>query len=190
MSISGPADRLAREPDPGAGRAPSVPWPVAQLPCKLQTESSYKYEAFALTALHFSSLTLVHHKGNSCSSLQFSAHFTSSQPKSSSGVYSRDLSMAGKLGQLMTRLHLARSRPSPAVADVPRGHMAVYVGERLKRFVIPTACLNHPTFVTLLKRVEDEFGFDHRCGGLTIPCASEGDFADIVGGMDMHHRHQ
>ncbi|KAL6658794.1 hypothetical protein ACP70R_002834 [Stipagrostis hirtigluma subsp. patula] len=95
--------------------------------------------------------------------------------------------MAGKLGQLMTRLHLARSRPSSsASADVPRGHMAVYVGEARKRFVVPTACLKHPTFVTLLKRVEDEFGFDHRCGGLTIPCASEGDFADIVGGMDRH----
>jgi hypothetical protein len=38
--------------------------------------------------------------------------------------------------------------------------------------------------------VEDEFGFDHRCGGLTIPCASEGDFADIVGvAMDEHHHH-
>ncbi|GJN39818.1 hypothetical protein PR202_gb28961 [Eleusine coracana subsp. coracana] len=95
---------------------------------------------------------------------------------------------AGKLGHLMTRLHLARSRSS-ASSDVPRGHMAVYVGEARKRFVIPTACLNHPTFVTLLKRVEDEFGFDHRCGGLTIPCASEGDFADIFGDMDMHHHH-
>ncbi|CAD6266435.1 unnamed protein product [Miscanthus lutarioriparius] len=70
----------------------------------------------------------------------------------------------------MTRLHLARSRPpSPSAADVPRGHLAVYVGEGRKRLVIPTACLSHPAFVTLLKRVEDEFGFDHRCGGLTIP---------------------
>ncbi|CAO2205584.1 unnamed protein product [Urochloa humidicola] len=99
--------------------------------------------------------------------------------------------MAGKLGHLLTRLHLARSRSSPAsvaaAADVPRGHLAVYVGEGRKRLVIPTACLNHPAFVTMLKRVEDEFGFDHRCGGLTIPCASEGDFADIVGGVDGHH---
>ncbi|KAF8712720.1 hypothetical protein HU200_012931 [Digitaria exilis] len=95
--------------------------------------------------------------------------------------------MAGKLGHLLTRLHLARSRsPSPAVAEVPRGYLAVYVGEGRKRLVVPTACLNHPAFVTMLKRVEDEFGFDHRCGGLTIPCASEGDFADIVAGMDVH----
>uniref|UniRef100_A0ACD5ZW12 Uncharacterized protein n=1 Tax=Avena sativa TaxID=4498 RepID=A0ACD5ZW12_AVESA len=88
--------------------------------------------------------------------------------------------MAGKLYQLMARLHMARSRTSSA-ADVPRGHFAVYVGERRKRFVIPTACLRNPSFLVLLERVEEEFGFDHRaCGGLTIPC-SEGDFADIVG---------
>ncbi|GJN39817.1 hypothetical protein PR202_gb28960 [Eleusine coracana subsp. coracana] len=103
------------------------------------------------------------------------------------------MAAGGKLGHLMTRLHLARSRSTASASsaaarsEVPRGHMAVYVGEARKRFVIPTTCLSHPTFVTLLKRVEDEFGFDHRCGGLTIPCASEGDFADIVGGMDMHH---
>ncbi|KAF8760420.1 hypothetical protein HU200_010200 [Digitaria exilis] len=90
--------------------------------------------------------------------------------------------MAGKLGHLLTRLHLARSRsPSPRRRRC-RGHLAVYVGEGRKRLVVPTACLSHPAFVTMLKRVEDEFGFDHRCGGLTIPCASEGDFADIVGG--------
>ncbi|GJN39814.1 hypothetical protein PR202_gb28957 [Eleusine coracana subsp. coracana] len=41
----------------------------------------------------------------------------------------------------------------------------------------------------VLKRVEDEFGFDHRCGSLTIPCASEGDFADIVGRTAVHHHH-
>ncbi|CAD6342285.1 unnamed protein product [Miscanthus lutarioriparius] len=98
--------------------------------------------------------------------------------------------MAGKLGHLLTRLHLVRSRsPSAAAADVPRGHLAVYVGKGRKRLVIPMACLSHPAFVTLLKRVEDEFGFDHRCGGLTIPCASETDFADIVGGLDMHHHY-
>ena len=89
--------------------------------------------------------------------------------------------MAGKLYQLMSRLQMVRSRPSTA-ADVPRGHFAVYVGERRKRFVIPTAYLRNPSFLVLLKRVEEEFGFDHpAAGGLTIPC-SEGDFADIVGG--------
>ncbi|CAO2186729.1 unnamed protein product [Urochloa humidicola] len=95
--------------------------------------------------------------------------------------------MARKLGHLLTRLHLARSRsPSAGAADVPRGHLAVYVGEGRKRLVIPTACLSHPAFVTMLKLVEEEFGFDHRCGGLTIPYASECDFTDIGGGMGLN----
>ncbi|XP_047049842.1 auxin-induced protein 15A-like [Lolium rigidum] len=76
--------------------------------------------------------------------------------------------MAGKLYQLMSRLHMARSRSSSA-ADVPRGHFAVYVGEQRRRFVIPTAYLRNPSFLVLLKRVEEEFGFDHpAAGGLTI----------------------
>jgi SAUR family protein len=94
--------------------------------------------------------------------------------------------MAGKLYHLMSRLHMARSRSSSA-ADVPRGHFAVYVGEQRKRFVIPTAYLKNPSFLVLLKRVEEEFGFDHpAAGGLTIPC-SEGDFADIVGSASVDH---
>jgi SAUR family protein len=94
--------------------------------------------------------------------------------------------MAGKLYQLMSRLHMARSRSSSA-ADVPRGHFAVYVGEQRKRFVIPTAYLRNPSFLVLLKRVEEEFGFDHRAaGGLTIPC-SEGDFADVVSSAAVDH---
>jgi SAUR family protein len=94
--------------------------------------------------------------------------------------------MAGKLYHLMSRLHMARSRSSSA-ADVPRGHFAVYVGEQRKRFVIPTAYLKNPSFLVLLKRVEEECGFDHpAAGGLTIPC-SEGDFADIVGSAAVDH---
>ncbi|KAK9109007.1 hypothetical protein Sjap_017067 [Stephania japonica] len=47
------------------------------------------------------------------------------------------------------------------------GHVAVYVGEaQMKRFLIPFACLRHPSFQDLLNRVEEEFGFDHSMGGL------------------------
>ncbi|XWS40136.1 hypothetical protein CRYUN_Cryun18bG0114200 [Craigia yunnanensis] len=31
----------------------------------------------------------------------------------------------------------------------------------------------HPTFQELLNQAEEEFGFDHPTGGLTIPCAEE-----------------
>ncbi|KAK9270647.1 hypothetical protein L1049_026229 [Liquidambar formosana] len=56
-------------------------------------------------------------------------------------------------------------------ADVPKGYFAVYVGETQKqRFVIPISFLNHPSFLDLLSQAEEEFGFDHPMGGLTIPC--------------------
>ncbi|XP_062105693.1 auxin-responsive protein SAUR21-like [Humulus lupulus] len=58
--------------------------------------------------------------------------------------------------------------------DVPKGHFAVYVGEsQKKRFVIPISYLNHPLFQNLLNRAEEEFGFDHPTGGLTIPCSED-----------------
>ncbi|KAK8582442.1 hypothetical protein V6N13_069220 [Hibiscus sabdariffa] len=59
--------------------------------------------------------------------------------------------------------------------NVPKGHIAVYVGEgnRPRRFVIPVSYLNHPLFQDLLNRAEEEFGFNHPMGGLTIPCSEE-----------------
>ena len=57
--------------------------------------------------------------------------------------------------------------------DVPKGHLAVYVGERFKRFVIPISYLNQPLFQELLSQAEEEFGYDHPMGGLTIPCTEE-----------------
>ncbi|KAH0900787.1 LOW QUALITY PROTEIN: hypothetical protein HID58_040290 [Brassica napus] len=59
---------------------------------------------------------------------------------------------------------------------VPKGHVAVYVGEEMenkKRFVVPISYLNHPSFQGLLRRAEEEFGFNHPIGGLTIPCREE-----------------
>lgn len=53
--------------------------------------------------------------------------------------------------------------------DIPVGYLAVYVGDERKRFVISTTYLNHQLFKALLKRSEEEFGFDHQ-GGLTIAC--------------------
>ncbi|OVA12634.1 Auxin-induced protein [Macleaya cordata] len=73
---------------------------------------------------------------------------------------------------------------SPVVSttlDVPKGHFAVYVGEmsQKKRFVVPISYLNHPLFQELLRRAEEEFGFDHPMGGLTIPC-KEDDFINLT----------
>lgn len=59
---------------------------------------------------------------------------------------------------------------------VPKGHLAVYVGtkkESKKRYVVPLSFLSHPAFQDLLGLAEEEYGFNHPTGGLTIPCDEE-----------------
>ncbi|OMP05259.1 Auxin responsive SAUR protein [Corchorus olitorius] len=53
---------------------------------------------------------------------------------------------------------------------VPKGYLAVYVGENQKRFVIPVSYLNQPSFQDLLDLSEEEFGYSHPTGGLRILC--------------------
>ncbi|XVF45411.1 hypothetical protein PTKIN_Ptkin02bG0203600 [Pterospermum kingtungense] len=58
--------------------------------------------------------------------------------------------------------------------DVPKGFFAVYVGEsQKKRFLVSISYLNQPSFQNLLSIAEEEFGFNHPTGGLTIPCREE-----------------
>ncbi|KAK4277054.1 hypothetical protein QN277_015109 [Acacia crassicarpa] len=52
---------------------------------------------------------------------------------------------------------------------VPKGYLAVCVGEELKRFIIPTEYLGHQAFHMLLREAEEEFGFQ-QTGVLRIPC--------------------
>ncbi|KAE8672863.1 SAUR-like auxin-responsive protein family [Hibiscus syriacus] len=61
---------------------------------------------------------------------------------------------------------------------VPKGYFAVYVGESQKKSVIPVS-LNHPLFQDLLGLSEEEFGYNHPTGGLTIPC-NEDIFLDVT----------
>ena len=49
----------------------------------------------------------------------------------------------------------------------------------MRRFVIPISFLNHPSFLELLSKAEEEFGYDHPIGGLTIPY-SEDIFIDLT----------
>ncbi|KAL7137729.1 hypothetical protein ABFS83_10G112200 [Erythranthe nasuta] len=78
--------------------------------------------------------------------------------------------------QMLRRSLSSEKRPN----EVPKGHVAVYVGQNeKKRFVIPLSYLNHPLFQELLFRAEEEFGFHHPMGGLTIPC-SEDVFVDLT----------
>ena len=69
---------------------------------------------------------------------------------------------------------------SPKAVDVPKGYFAVYIGEeQKKRFVIPLSYLNQPSFQDLLSQSEEEFGYNHPMGGITIPC-SEDCFLDVT----------
>ncbi|KAK9155586.1 hypothetical protein Sjap_003066 [Stephania japonica] len=66
------------------------------------------------------------------------------------------------------------------LSSVPKGQLAVYVGEtKKKRFVVPVFYLNHPSFQDLLSSAEEEFGFNHPMGGLTIPC-KESSFINLT----------
>ncbi|CAN8271356.1 unnamed protein product [Cochlearia groenlandica] len=53
--------------------------------------------------------------------------------------------------------------------DVPKGHFPVYVGQHRSRYIVPITFLTNLDFQCLLRRAEEEFGFDHDMG-LTIPC--------------------
>ncbi|QCD88665.1 SAUR family protein [Vigna unguiculata] len=68
---------------------------------------------------------------------------------------------------------------SSKAVDVPKGYLVVYVGDKMKRFIVPVSYLNQPSFQDLLSQSEEEFGYDHPMGGLTIPCR-EDMFLDIT----------
>ncbi|KAF8048657.1 hypothetical protein N665_2444s0002 [Sinapis alba] len=68
----------------------------------------------------------------------------------------------------------AASTSKRATSSAPKGFLAVYVGEsQKKRYVVPISYLNQPSFQALLSKSEEEFGFDHPMGGLTIPCPED-----------------
>ncbi|KAK8568029.1 hypothetical protein V6N13_105970 [Hibiscus sabdariffa] len=68
--------------------------------------------------------------------------------------------------------------------DVPKGFIPVYVREsEKKRYVVPVSILNQPLFQELLSIAEEEFGFNHPMGALTIPC-HEDMFIHITSRLD------
>ncbi|XP_059647536.1 auxin-induced protein 15A-like [Cornus florida] len=82
--------------------------------------------------------------------------------------------------QILRMPSFAADQAASTALNVPKGYFAVYVGEsEKKRFVVPISYLNQPSFQDLLSQAEEEFGFDHPMGGLTIPCR-EDIFIDIA----------
>ncbi|KAJ8767231.1 hypothetical protein K2173_013628 [Erythroxylum novogranatense] len=84
--------------------------------------------------------------------------------------------------QILLRSKSTSKAPSGS-SEVPKGFLAVYVGEtEKKRFVVPVSYLNQPSFQDLLRKAEEQFGFDHPMGGLTIPCR-EDTFIHVTSGL-------
>ncbi|KAI4332785.1 hypothetical protein L6164_017666 [Bauhinia variegata] len=77
------------------------------------------------------------------------------------------------------RASFSVNQASSRSLEVPKGYLAVYVGQEMKRFIIPISYLNQPLFQELLSQAEEEFGYDHPMGGLTIPCR-EDVFVDLT----------
>ena len=76
--------------------------------------------------------------------------------------------------QILRQSKLFANQAASTSTDVPKGYFTVYVGEsQKKRFVVPISFLNQPSFQKLLSIAEEEFGFNHPMGGLTIPCREE-----------------
>ncbi|KAJ7560351.1 hypothetical protein O6H91_04G125900 [Diphasiastrum complanatum] len=72
-----------------------------------------------------------------------------------------------------------------AAADVPQGHLGLYVGREKQRFVVKVDYLNHGVFRALLDKAAEEFGFEHQ-GALVIPCEVEL-FEHLLWMLDCNH---
>lgn len=66
------------------------------------------------------------------------------------------------------RSSVARRSKKPN-SSVPEGHVPVYVGDEMERFVVSAELLNHPVFIGLLNRSAQEYGYEQK-GVLQIPC--------------------
>ncbi|KAL2622842.1 hypothetical protein R1flu_003047 [Riccia fluitans] len=67
--------------------------------------------------------------------------------------------------------HSKSSKLGRLPSDIRRKCLAVYVGKQGTRYVINTKFLSHPLFGELLRRSQDEVGFEYE-GGLNITCDS------------------
>ncbi|KAE8699112.1 Auxin-responsive protein SAUR41 [Hibiscus syriacus] len=84
-----------------------------------------------------------------------------------------------RVADVSAQYNLIRSTPPPesfrvavkkqAPRSVTQGHVPVYVGEEMERFVVNAELLNHPVFVGLLNKSAQEYGYEQK-GVLHIPC--------------------
>ncbi|KAE8719107.1 Auxin-induced protein X15 [Hibiscus syriacus] len=83
--------------------------------------------------------------------------------------------MGFRLPRIVKAKSLKQSLSFSETTAEPKGHFVVYVGEadEKKIFVAPISLLNHHSFQELLSEAEEEYGFNHPTGALTIPCSEE-----------------
>ncbi|XP_057490933.1 indole-3-acetic acid-induced protein ARG7-like [Actinidia eriantha] len=55
------------------------------------------------------------------------------------------------------------------IKRAPKGHFVVYVGNEMKRFVVPTSYLKNHIFQQLLDQAAEEYGF-HNHEKIVLPC--------------------
>ncbi|XP_010489444.1 PREDICTED: auxin-induced protein 15A [Camelina sativa] len=82
------------------------------------------------------------------------------------------LSQKASIKQMVKRcssLRKMKNQEDDLPQDVPKGHFPVYVGQNRSRYIVPISWLDHSEFQTLLRRAEEEFGFNHDMG-ITLPC--------------------
>ncbi|CAH1443448.1 unnamed protein product [Lactuca virosa] len=79
--------------------------------------------------------------------------------------------MSKKIGISVMVKRLQRRVFARTIKDVKEGHFAVIaVNEHEeRRFVVPVAYLERASFVRLLERAAEEFGFNYE-GAVVIPC--------------------
>lgn len=96
------------------------------------------------------------------------------------GAQLKRLKSVSQLPEDDRRFYLTGRRPSSLrrhstfgklPSDIPQGCLAVYVDTERRRYVISTNFLTHALFKQLLKKSEEEFGFDYE-GGLNVACKS------------------
>ncbi|OAY23736.1 hypothetical protein MANES_18G102900v8 [Manihot esculenta] len=67
----------------------------------------------------------------------------------------------------------------------PKGHFVVYVGNEMKRFVIPTYFLKIPIFQQLLDEAAEEYGYNYQLG-ILLPC-NESSFINLIAFLKKHY---
>ncbi|KAL8205656.1 hypothetical protein R6Q57_009207 [Mikania cordata] len=83
-----------------------------------------------------------------------------------SSPYSVLRSESPAIARLSQSFRLPKCRRSGVV---PVGHLPIYVGEEMERFVVSADLLNHPIFINLLNKSAQEYGYEQQ-GVLRIPC--------------------